>query len=72
MYEIRWHMKRPKMKRRKRTPTRVAGMQKTPSRRSLMAKLSRKMLVTERIERFKVSVMITSRLPTTASTKMRL
>lgn len=37
-----------------------------------MARLSRKMLVTERMERFSVSVMMTSRLPTTASTKMML
>lgn len=52
------------MKRRSKTPTNVTGMQNTPSNRSEMAKFSKNILVTERIELSKVSVIITRRLPT--------
>lgn len=52
------------MNRRNRTPTNVNGIQKTPNSRSEMAKLSKNIFVTERIERSNVSVIITSKLPT--------
>ena len=62
----------PKMKSLSNWPMRVNGMQKTPSRRSEMAKLSRNMLVTVLIRVFCRIVRITRTLPVMPSRKMML
>ncbi len=62
----------PKMKSLSSWPMSVNGMQKTPSSRSEMAKLSRNMLVTVRIRVFCRMVRITRTLPVMPSRKMML
>lgn len=59
-------MSSPKMNSLRSTPTSVKGMQKTPSSRSLTARLSRNTLVTVRILLFTAKVMMTRPFPATA------
>lgn len=63
-------MNSPKTKSLFRVPTNVNGMQRTPRKRSEMAKLRRNTFVIVRILLFCTSVRITSELPITASRKM--
>ena len=65
-------MSDPNMNCLSRTPTRVNGIQKTPSSRSLTARFSRNILVTDRIRLLAPSVMITSALPIMANRNIRL
>jgi len=46
-----------------KTPTRVKGIQKTPSSKSLTAKLSKNMFVTDRIPLLAHNVIMTNELP---------
>ena len=53
-----------------RTPVRVNGIQNTPKRRSLMARLSKNMFVTDRIRRLAPNVIMTKALPMMANRNM--
>lgn len=64
------HRMLPKIKSLFNVPVSVAGMQPTTTKRSATLKFSSSTLVTVRIERMRVKVMITATLPKTEMLKM--
>lgn len=64
------HIISPNTKSRNNVPTRVKGIQKTPSRISETAKFNKNTFVIVRIRRFCTSVIMTNAFPTMANSKM--